>query len=213
MQPIRHIVFDIGKVLLHYDPHLAYKELIPDEADRRFFLEEVCSNDWNLEQDRGRPWADAEAEAIARHPDKAELIRAFRQRWSMMVPHAYEDSVAVFRETLASGHDVTLLTNFAPDTFVEARKRFPFLNETRGVTVSGELGLVKPDLAIYRHHAATFDLDPAATLFLDDSEPNVEGALKAGWRALHFTGADKLRADLASEGVKLDRAKPRLAKA
>ncbi|WP_128292434.1 HAD family hydrolase [Afifella aestuarii] len=213
MQPIRHIVFDIGKVLLHYDPHLAYQELIPAEAERRAFLEEVCSNAWNLEQDRGRSWADAEAEAIARHPDKAELIRAFRQRWSMMVPYAYEDSVAVLQDTLAAGYDVTLLTNFAPDTFVEARSRFPFLNATRGVTVSGELGLVKPDLAIYRHHAAAFDLDPAATLFIDDSEPNVEGARQAGWRALHFTGADKLRADLTSEGVKLDRAKQRLARA
>ncbi len=92
---IRHIVFDVGKVLIHYDPHLAFLEPIPDLDERTTFLTEVCSHDWNVEQDRGRAWADAEAEAIARHPDKADLIRAFRERWHMMVPHAYDGTVDI----------------------------------------------------------------------------------------------------------------------
>ncbi|MBZ8133351.1 2-haloalkanoic acid dehalogenase [Afifella sp. IM 167] len=201
--PVRHVVFDIGRVLLHYDPHLAFAELIPDEAERDFFLSEVCSSGWNVEQDRGRPWEEAEAEAIARHPDKAELIRAFRARWAMMVPHAYEESVNLFRSVIAGGTDVTMLTNFAADTFAEARARFPFLEESRGITVSAELGLIKPDPEIFHRHAEAFGLDPAATFFIDDSEANVDGARRAGWQAVHFTGAEKLRADLLQAGVPL----------
>ncbi|WP_026381503.1 HAD family hydrolase [Afifella pfennigii] len=201
--PLRHVVFDIGRVLLHYDPNLAYADLIADAAERRFFLTEVCSAGWNAEQDRGRLWADAEAEAIARHPDKADLIRAFRRRWSMMVPYAYEDSLALFRAVIAGGSDVTLLTNFASDTFAEARSRFAFLDEARGVTVSAALGIIKPDEKIYRRHAEIFGLEPAATLFIDDSAANVEGARRVGWRAVHFTGAEKLRADLEEAGVPL----------
>ena len=201
MKDIRHVVFDIGRVLVHYDPHLAYVDLIADRGEREAFLRDVCSSDWNVEQDRGRSWEDAEAEATVRHPDKSELIRAFRANWHLMVSHAYEDSVAILRALIGLGHDVTLLTNFAADTFREAQKRFPFLTEARGVTVSGEVRLLKPDLEIYRRHAADFGLMPGATLFFDDSPKNVEGARKAGWNAELFTTAEGMRSDLLRYGV------------
>jgi len=201
MSNIRHIVFDIGKVLIHYDPELPYRRLIEDESRRTWFLETVCTGDWNIEQDRGRSWADAEALLIERHPEEAELIRAFRANWHEMVPHAYEDSVAVMERLIDQGHDVTMLTNFAADTFAEARVKFPFLNRPRGVTVSGEVRLLKPDRAIYELHAESFALDPAATLFIDDSPKNVEGAKAAGWQAVHFTGAERLATDLRALGL------------
>ncbi len=200
-QPIRHIVFDIGKVLIHYDPNLPFSRIIPDETERRWFFDHVCTHDWNLEQDRGRAWADAEAEVIARYPEREEQIRAFRLYWREMVPHAYDDSVAIMKGLIESGRDVTMLTNFAADTFQEARQIYPFLDLPRGVTVSGEIGLLKPDVAIYERHAADFDLDPAASLFIDDVLANVEGARAAGWQAVQFMGADKLRADLDKLGV------------
>jgi 2-haloacid dehalogenase len=196
MSDIRHIVFDVGKVLVHYDPELAYAEIIADPAERAAFLKEVCSGEWNVEQDRGRTWEEAETEAITRHPDKEELIRAFRRRWHMMVPHAYEDTVAVLRDLLGRGCDVTLLTNFAADTFREAQERFAFLTECRGATVSGEIRLLKPDPAIYAHHTKAFGLEPSATLFFDDSPKNVEGARAAGWRAELFTTPERMREDL-----------------
>ncbi len=201
MSDIHHIVLDVGRVLVHYDPHQGYFALIPDASARTAFLTDVCSNAWNIEQDRGRSWTDAEAEAIARHPDKADLIRAFRKNWHLMVSHEYPESVAVFRALLGRGHDVTLLTNFAPDTFREAQQRFPILKEGRGVTVSGDIGLIKPDPAIYAHHAKAFDLQPEATLFFDDSPANVEAARAAGWNAELFTSAEKMRADLERYGV------------
>jgi len=201
MTEIRHIVFDVGKVLVHYDPHQAYFDLIPDEAERHVFLSEVCSSAWNQEQDRGRSWEEAEAEAIGRHPDKHELIRAFRKNWHLMVSHEYPESVALLRALLARGHDVTLLTNFAADTFREAQRRFPALAETRGATVSGEVRLIKPDPAIYEHHTRSFALTPSATLFFDDSPANIAAAKGHGWNAEIFASVEKLRDDLSRYGI------------
>ncbi|CAD7056839.1 HAD family phosphatase [Pseudorhizobium halotolerans] len=199
--PIDHIVFDIGKVLIHYDPNLPYRRLIPDDAERAWFFENVCTHDWNLEQDRGRSWEDAEALLIEQFPEKEEQIRYFRRYWHEMVPYAYGDSVAIMEGLIDAGRDVTMLTNFAADTFRHAREMYPFLNKPRGVTVSGEIKLIKPDVAIYQKHARDFDLAPEATLFIDDSLANVKGARAAGWQAVHFTGAEKLRCDLASLGI------------
>jgi len=201
MPDIRHIVFDIGKVLLHYDPELPFSRLIPDAEERRRFFETVCTGAWNVEQDRGRSWQDAEALLIAEHPAHEDNIRNFRRHWHEMVPHAYDDSVALMEGLIEAGYDVTMLTNFASDTFREARERFPFLNKPRGVTVSGDIRLIKPDLAIYRHHADAFGLEPAATVFIDDSPHNVEGARKAGWQAVHFTDVATLAGDLGRLGV------------
>ncbi|TWD48191.1 2-haloacid dehalogenase [Agrobacterium vitis] len=201
MTEIRHIVFDIGKVLIHYDPNLPFSRIIPDATERKWFFDNICTHDWNIEQDRGRDWADAEALLIAQYPEREEHIRAFRKHWREMVPHAYDGTVELFTSLIDAGHDVTMLTNFAADTFKEAREMFPFLNTTRGITVSGEVGLIKPDVAIFNRHATDFGLDPAHTIFIDDSLPNVEGAKAAGWQAVQFTSADKLRDDLIAVGV------------
>ena len=201
MTDISHIVFDIGKVLIHYDPELPFRRLIPDDARRAWFLGEVCTGDWNVEQDRGRSWEEAEALLVARHPREEELIRGFRRHWREMVPHAYDGTVAILESLVDAGRDVTMLTNFAADTFAEARRMYPFLERPRGVTVSGEVGFIKPDERIYALHAETFGLAPAATLFIDDSPNNVEGARAAGWNAVLFRDPETLRADLARFGV------------
>ena len=201
MTEIRHIVFDIGKVLVHYDPDIPFSRLIPDAWERKWFFDNVCTGAWNVEQDRGRTWEDAEALLIAEHPGHEENIRNFRRHWHEMVPHAYDDSVAIMEGLIDAGHDVTMLTNFASDTFREASERFLFLKKPRGVTVSGDVRLIKPDPAIYRHHAASFGLEPAASLFIDDSPKNVEGAKDAGWQAVHFTDAKTLKTDLARLGL------------
>jgi 2-haloacid dehalogenase len=201
MTSVKHIVFDIGQVLIHYDPAAAFRDVIPDAAERKWFLDNVCTHDWNVEQDRGRKWSEAEALLIADFPDREYQIRAFRQNWHQMITHSIDGSVVIMRKLLADGHDVTMLTNFASDTLREAWERFPFLTESRGVTVSGDIGLIKPDRAIYDHHVAAFDLQPSATLFIDDSPKNVAGAKAAGWQSVQFVNPETLKADLNNLGV------------
>ena len=201
MTEIRHVVFDLGQVLIRWEPENAYRRLIPDDTDRRRFLAEVVTHEWNLEQDRGRSWADAESVLIAEHPHHAELIRAFRGNWWEMVPGLIDENVEILEGLIDNGVDATALTNWASDTFTEAEERFPFLSRFRGITVSGRVKLVKPDLAIYRHHADTFGLTAANTVFFDDNAANVEAARAHGWQAEQYVSTDTLRADLRRFGL------------
>lgn len=201
MNKIEHLVFDLGQVLIAYDMEAPYRRLVPDAAERQRFFDEVGIHEWNLEQDRGRTWADAETELTARYPHHGELIRAFRSNWWEMIPGSIDTNVAIVDDLIDRGLDVTALTNWAPDTFAEAREKFPVLNRFRGVTVSGLVKLLKPEPAIYHHHAATFGLKPEATLFFDDNAKNVEGARAVGWNAEVYTSTDTLVADLRRYGV------------
>lgn len=200
---IKHIVFDIGKVLIHYDPNIPYSRLIPDEAERQAFFDEVGIHEWNLEQDRGRTWEDAEDILIQSHPKHEANIRAFRKVWHEMVSHSYDGTVSILRSLIDQGFDVTMLTNFASDTFREAQGMYPFLTWGRGVTVSGDVKLIKPDVAIYQLHAKTFDLEPSASLFIDDSAANVAAAKAAGWQGVQFFSPEKLKEDLEGLGIKI----------
>ena len=183
---IEHIIFDIGQVLIHWDPDEIYRDLIPNAEERQFFLENICSPEWNLEQDRGRDWAEGEALLIADHPDKQDLIRAFKTDWIKSIPRAIQGSVDIMEQFIHKGRDVTMLTNFNQHTFVEACSKYSFLEKPRGVTVSGDVKMVKPEPEIYELHTSTFRLKPQACLFIDDSEKNVVGARQAGWAAIHF---------------------------
>lgn len=202
-ETIKHVVFDIGQVLVHYDPTIPFQRLIPDDQQRAFFFENVCTSPWNIEQDRGRSWADAEAMKIAEYPEWETHIRAFRAHWHEMVPYAYDDTVNILAAAIEAGYDVTFLTNFSADTFVEAQEMYPFLKSGRGVTVSGRVKLIKPDPAIYDLHTKVFDLDPAATLFIDDNEQNIISARTYGWQALYFANEKALQPELERFGLSL----------
>jgi 2-haloacid dehalogenase len=200
---IRHIVFDLGNVLIRWDSEIPYRRLIPDAEERRHFLTNICSHDWNLEQDRGRTWREAEDVLIAEHPQHEEMIRAFRGNWEEMIDGPIAESVSVLEDLAAAGNDLTALTNWSAETFPWARENFPLLKLFRGITVSGDVRMVKPDPTIYRHHAEAFGLSPAATLFFDDNAANVAGAQAAGWNAERFVGPEQLRADLERYRVPL----------
>jgi 2-haloacid dehalogenase len=202
MTAIRHIVFDLGNVLLAWDPEVPYRRLIPDEAERHWFLTHVCNGAWNLEQDRGRSWREAEDLLVAEHPKLEPLIRAyFENHLETLSPIAGTE--AILTALLDAGYDVTALTNYSADTFAKAEAAFPVLRRFRGITVSGREGMVKPDRALYARHAERFGLDPATTLFFDDSQKNVDGARAAGWQAELFTTPGQMRADLERHGIVL----------
>ena len=201
MTEIRHIVFDIGNVLIRWDRERPYRELIPDEAERKRFLDEVCSMEWHLTLDEGVGIDDAIAEVTEKFPHHAELIAAYKSRWLDTLPGAIEGTVEILEALVSQCRDVTALTNFNQDLFRLTVPAYPFLNSFRGVTVSGECRMVKPDPAIYAHHAKAFGLDPRATLFFDDSAKNVEAARHAGWNAELFTTPEQIRADLGRYGI------------
>lgn len=196
-----NLVFDIGNVLIRWDSEIPYRQLIPDPAERRHFLTEILPPEWNIEQDRGRPWAVAEAERIAVHPDKAELIRAFRRHWHEMVPGVIEANVAVLETALARGIPCYAITNFAADTFAETQARFPFLARFAGTIVSAEFGLLKPDPAIYRAFLTTHGLAAESCLFMDDSAKNVSGAAALGFATIHVTEGIDLAAEIRRFGL------------
>ena len=201
MTTINHVVFDIGKVLIHWDPEIPYKKLIPDDQERSWFFDNICTPQWNLEQDRGRSWPDGEDVLIAEYPEHETNIRAFRKVWPDMIPNQVPGSFQIMQSLVEAGHDVTMLTNFHQDTFVIAKETYPLLDLPRGVTVSGHIKMIKPEQAIYEHHAREFELEPENILFFDDSPNNVEAARQANWQAELFTSCDQMKEDLIRYGI------------
>ncbi|WP_181701420.1 HAD family hydrolase [Chthonobacter albigriseus] len=206
MPRVDTVVFDIGNVLIRWDPRNLYRRLIPDAAEMERFLAEVCTDAWNLEQDRGRTWTEAVAERVALFPDKADLIAAYDTGWHEMVPGEVDGTRSILDELHGAGVPLFAITNFSAEKYAEATDRFPFLTIFRDTVVSAHEGLLKPDPAIYRRLLDRNDLDPRRTVFIDDSVKNVEGALAAGMNAIHFTGAHDLRRDLRDLGLPLNSA-------
>jgi len=195
------VVFDLGGVLIDWNPRYLYRRLIADEATMERFLAEVVSPAWNREMDRGRPFAELAAELVGRYPDHAALIAAYRTDWLEMLGEAYHDTVEVLAELRANEIRLLALTNWSAETFVLARPRYPFLSWFEDVLVSGEVGLIKPDPAIFRLLVDRHGLEASRTVFVDDAIANVEAAAGLGFRAIRFTAAPALRRELAAMGV------------
>jgi HAD superfamily hydrolase (TIGR01509 family) len=196
----RTVVFDLGGVLIDWNPRYLYRSLIPDERAMEDFLATVCNGPWNEQQDAGRSIAEAEAELLARHPHHEKLIRAYYSGFDRMLAGPIEGTVAILEALHARGVPLYALTNWSRETFPHARRRFAFLERFRGIVVSGELGMMKPDARIFRHLTETHGLQPADCVFIDDAPKNVSGARAAGLHAIHFTGPDALRAELRGLG-------------
>jgi len=201
MTEIRHIVFDVGKVLVKWERDRPYRELIPDEEERQRFLQEICSMEWHQTLDEGTGIDEAIESLSQKFPHQAELIRTYKTRWLYSIPGAIDGSVEILEQLVAQGRDVTALTNFNQDLFRITQEAYPFLGLFRGITVSGEQRMVKPHPNIFAHHAEAFGLEPAATLFFDDSPPNIAAAQGAGWHAELFTTPEKMRDDLGRYGI------------
>jgi len=194
------VVFDIGGVLLDWDPRHLYRKTFADPAEMEWFLTHVCHTEWNVAQDAGRSWQEAEAEAIARHPSYAAQIRHFRSRWHEMVPGPIAGTVAILEALARADVPLYAITNFSGDTYREARERHAFFRHFRGVAVSGDLCILKPEPGIYRHLATTHDVELTRAIFIDDVEKNVAGARAVGMHAIRFVSPERLAADLRGLG-------------
>lgn len=204
MTAVTNVVFDIGNVLIRWNPEHLYERLFPDAERRAWFLREICSPAWNLEMDRGQPFAEGIAERVARHPEWADQIRAWDLNWHEMVPGAIDGTVAILESLREAGVPTWAITNFSAEKFAECLDRFPFLKGFRDTVVSAHEKLVKPDPAIYRVLLDRNDLDPADCLFVDDSLDNVLGARRVGMKAVHFTSPARFAADLADHGISVE---------
>lgn len=200
-KPVQAVVLDVGGVLLDWSPEYLYRRLIPDEGERRRFLTEVCSPEWNLAQDAGRTWSEAVAELTARFPEQADLIAAYDRNWEEMVAGAFDDTVKLLEEIQRDGLPVYGLTNFSAQKWSIAVEQWPFLGTFDGVVVSGEEGVTKPDPRIYQILLDRFDLEPGATFYVDDQLQNVEQARAMGLQVELFRDAETLRRQLSIRGA------------
>jgi len=195
-------IFDLGGVLIDWNPRHLYRKLFGgDEAAMELFLATVCNSAWNVRQDGGRPIAEATRELTLAYSHHAELIAAFYRRFDEMMPGPIEGTVAILAELHERGVPIYGLTNFSAETYPLALARFPFIGRLRGVIVSGEHGIVKPDPAIYRLLTDRFGIDPSSAVFIDDVKRNAEGAEAVGIKGIHFTGPEALRAELVALGL------------
>lgn len=194
------VVFDVGNVLLRWDPRHLYRKLFDDEARMEWFLAHVCTHDWNVEQDRGRDWDEAVALLVERHPEEEPFIRAFHERWHETVEGVFEDNVGVLERLRVAGVPNYCITNFSGAKFREAKVRFPFLAGFDGVVVSGDERLLKPDPAIYHVLFERYGLSPGDCVFIDDSRANVDAARSVGMHAIQYAEPMDLAAELRLHG-------------
>jgi 2-haloacid dehalogenase len=195
------VVFDLGGVLIDWNPRYLYRTLFDDEAEMEAFLAEVTTQEWNAQQDAGRPWSEAVEELAALHPDRRELIEAYWRRWPETLGDAIEGTVEILRELRDAGARVYALSNWSAETFPLARPRFPFLEWFDGILISGEVKLAKPDPRIFAALLERFALEPGSTVFVDDSAANVRAAGVAGLIAIRFTDAPQLRREVSALGL------------
>ncbi len=191
-----NVIFDLGKVLIEWDPRHVYRKYFDDEEKMELFLSTVCSNQWNLEQDRGRTFGEAVKIATAAHPAYAREISAYDEEWHAMVPGAIEGSVDILEDLYKKGTPLFAITNWNQHKFRETRLRFPFLVLFQDIVVSGDEKLIKPDAAIYELCLRRNNLHAKDCLFIDDSLKNVKGAEAVGMKAHHFSSPAKLRTEL-----------------
>jgi 2-haloacid dehalogenase len=196
------VVFDIGGVLIDWNPRYLYRKLFAEDTTAmEEFLTSVCTPDWNLQQDAGRPWKEAVDDLSSRYPEMAELIAAYDLNWDEMVSGPIPGAADLLWELKRRGTPVYCITNFSVDKLNRARERFDELNAFDGIVISGEVRLLKPDAAIYRHLLDQHDLRAKDTLFIDEFEKNVEGARAVGMQAVRFTDSETLRKDLSGYGL------------
>jgi 2-haloacid dehalogenase len=195
------VVFDVGGVLLDWNPRHLYRKLFSNEAEMELFLAEVCSPAWHAPHDRGVSTPASCADLASRHPEFSEWIWAWSTRSEEMIGSVDIGSVEVLRAVRKTGIPCYALTNMEAETYPLRLKRFPFLGWFDGTVVSGREGVAKPDPAVFVRLLDRFGLEPRTTLMIDDTEANLETARNLGIRTVLFRSSHQLRAELESAGV------------
>lgn len=194
-------VFDIGNVLVGWDPLALYRKVFDgDLARAQWFIDNICTGAWNMEQDRGRSFAEGVRLLCAEFPEHALHIRAYHERWPETLTGAIEGSVAILERLKRQGSALYAITNFNNETFAIARRRYDFFSWFDDIVVSAEVGLIKPDPAIFELFLSRNDLRARDCVFIDDSAANVAGARALGMETVHFAAPEQLAVELRGFG-------------
>ena len=194
---IKAIIFDLGGVLIDWNPAYVFDKMFDDEARKKYFFDHICTPDWNEEQDAGRSLQSATEELVNRHPEWKEYIEAFYGRWEEMLGGPIQETVEIFRALKAQGRfRLYALTNWSAELFPIALGRYDFLHWFDGRVVSGEEKMRKPFPEFYQLILERFQLTPAETLFIDDSPRNIRAAEEAGLPCIRFISPQQLKEEL-----------------
>jgi 2-haloacid dehalogenase len=196
------LIFDLGGVLIDWNPEYVFREVIPDVERRKYFFENICTHEWNVEQDAGRPISVATQLLVDQYPEWESEIRTFYDRWEDMLGGPLPETVELLRELRDRGeHRLLALTNWSGETFPVALARYDFLHWFEGIVVSGDEKTRKPFPEIYQTLLSRYEVDPGKAIFIDDVLKNIHGAENVGIRGHHFQNAEGLRKTLNELGV------------
>jgi 2-haloacid dehalogenase len=202
MAHIESVIFDIGGVLIDWNPRYLYRKIFAREEEVTWFLENICTPDWNDRQDAGRPFEEATEELVTKHPEWEYAIRAWYGRWKETIGGPVEGTVQVLEALKQQNHHrLFALTNWSAETFPWAREHFHFLHWFEGIVVSGEEKTRKPFPEIYNRLFQRYKVEPERTLFIDDSPRNIEGAKALGLKTLRFESPEQVRRGLTDLGL------------
>jgi 2-haloacid dehalogenase len=198
---VNTVVFDLGGVLVDWDPRYLLRELMPGrEAEMEALLADVLNHAWNLERDKGESWAEAMAALKVEYPAWAEIFDAYTERWPETLAGSHDATVAILHELKERRVPLYALSNWSAEMFPHAEEKYDWLELFDGVVVSGRVKMIKPDREIFDYLLNTFQLRAADLLFIDDHEPNVVAARSYGIAAHLFRGAEGLRRALVARG-------------
>jgi 2-haloacid dehalogenase len=198
---IHAVVFDVGGVLIDWNPRYLYRKMILDEEEMEHFLANVCTLDWHAQHDLGVSYEETIPALIAAHPDWEDEIRAWDERFVEMYGGPFDESVALLGELRRRRVPLVASTNWGAESWVLAKQRYEFLTWFDGAVVSGEVGMAKPDPAFYELLIETFDLTPHETLYIEDNEMNLDAAANGGFVTHLFRSAAALDVDLRHRGL------------
>mgnify|MGYP002621255607 FL=1 len=202
MSKIKNIIFDLGGVLIDWNPDYVFKEVFKDDEKLAWFYREICTMDWNENQDAGYPLKKATEERIALFPQYEDWIRMYYGRWEEMLGESIQGTVDLLKQCVDSpALKVVALTNWSAETFPIALKKFDFLQWFEGIVVSGEEMTRKPFPDIYQTTLKRFDLKPEQSLFIDDNKRNIEAAKALGIHCIHFSSPQQLEKELKKLNV------------
>lgn len=196
----KNIIFDLGGVLIDWNPRYLYRKLLPEDQVE-WFLREVCDSEWNEQQDAGRSFKDAIEIKAKEFPNHRSLIEAYFQRWQEMLGDAIHGTVEIFDTLDRQGWPLYALSNWSAETFHHAEGRFEFLGRFKGRVVSGFEGVKKPDRKIFELLSNRFKINPQESLFIDDVEKNVRAASEYGFQTIQFQDPKALLRELKGRGI------------